>query len=131
MNLSEILVYAMIVLVAVGTPALFIGIYCWAKARRRKELDAMAESDTLPEPELVPAQVVEMHIHRFWTGSRRLRIYNEEFQVKFQLESGEEILCRVPKETYYAINEGDEGMLLHADGNFLDFGEGKECDTTE
>ena len=42
---------------------------------------------------------------------------------------GEEILCRVPKETYYAINEGDAGMLLHADGNFLDFGEGKECDT--
>ena len=131
MNLSEILVYAMIVLVAVGTPALFIGMYCHTKARRRKELDAMAESDTLPEPELVPAQVVEMHIHRFWTGSRRLRIYNEEFQVKFQLESGEEILCRVPKETYYAINEGDAGMLLHADGNFLDFGEGKECDTTE
>ena len=130
MDWTEALVYAMIVLLAVGTPALFIGIYCRAKARRKWEMAAMPESDDLPEPELVSARVVATHVHRFWTGSRKMKVFNEEFQVTFQLESGEEIVCCVPKETYYAISEGDCGMLLHVSGNFLDFGEGKECDTT-
>ena len=130
MDWTELLVYAMIVLLAVGTPALFVGMYCRAKAEHKKALAAMPESDDLPEPELVSARVAGAHVHRFWTGSRKLKIYNEEFQVTFQLESGEEIVCRVPKETYYIIHEGDCGMLLHVNGNFLDFGEGKECDTT-
>lgn len=130
MDWTELLVYAMVILVVVGTPALFVGMYCRAKAKHKKDLAAMEESDALPEPELVPARVVRTHIHRFWTGSRKLIIYNEEFQVTFQLENGEEIVCAVPKETYYAINEGDAGMLLHTKGNFIDFGEGRECDTT-
>ena len=129
MDWTEALVYAMIALLAVGTPALFIGIYCWAKARRKWEMAAMPESDELPEPVLVPARVTATRIHRFYTGSRRLRIFNEEFYVTFCVEGEQEITCTVPRETYYAINEGDCGMLLHVNGNFLDFGEGKECDT--
>lgn len=131
MDWSEILGYVAIALVVVGTPTLFIGMYCRAKARHKKDLAAMPESDNLPEPELVSARVVGTHVHRFWTGSRKMKVFNEEFQVKFQLKSGEEIVCCVPKETYYAINEGDSGMLLHTDGNFIDFGEGEECDTAE
>ena len=99
------------------------------KAKQREQLEAMEESDTLPEPVLVPAKVTATRIHRFYTGSRRLRRFNEEFYVTFCLEGEGEITCTVPKETYYAINEGDCGMLLHVNGNFLDFGEGKECDT--
>lgn len=116
-------------LLLAGFAAGMILHYRAIKARQRQQLDEMPESDALPEGELVPARVAATRIHRFYTGSRRSPIYNEEFQVKFQLESGEEILCRVPKETYYAINEGDTGMLLHVNGNFLDFGEGVECDT--
>ena len=99
------------------------------KAKQREQLEAMPESDELPEPVLVPARVTATRIHRFYTGSRRLRIFNEEFYVTFCVEGEQEITCTVPRETYYAINEGDCGMLLHVNGNFLDFGEGKECDT--
>jgi hypothetical protein len=99
------------------------------KAKQREQLEAMPESDELPEPVLVPARVTVTRIHRFYTGSRRLRIFNEEFYVTFCVEGEREITCSVPRETYYAINEGDCGMLLHVNGNFLDFGEGKECDT--
>ena len=56
MDWTEALVYAMIALLAVGTPALFIGIYCRAKARRKWEMAAMPESDDLPEPEPVSAR---------------------------------------------------------------------------
>ena len=127
--------------IAVVGLLLLAGIVAWfsaivrqyrkLKKEQGQQLEAMAESDRLPDPELVPAQVVKTDIHRFYTGSRRLRIYNEEYLVTFRLEDGEEIHCTVPKETYYAINEGDSGMLLHADGNFIDFGEGTECDTAE
>ena len=131
MDWSEILGYAAIALVVVGTPALFVGMYCTAKAKRKKDLAAMAEADSLPEPELVPARVGKTRIHRYWTGSRKWKIYNEEYLITFCTEDGGEITCTVPKETYYAVNEGDSGMLPHTGGNFIDFGEGKECDTAE
>ena len=130
MDWTELLVYMMIGLLCVGTPTVFIAYYRYVKAKRKQELDAMAESDTLPEPELVQARVVETQIHRFYTGSRKLRIYNEEYLVKFHLEDGTDCVYAVPKDVYYAISESDSGMLLHVNGNFLDFGEGRECDTT-
>lgn len=129
MDWTTLLGYVVIGLLCVGTPAVFIAYYRYMKAKRKQGLDAMAESDTLPEPELVWVQVTETNIHRYYTGSRKLPIYNEEYLVKFQPTDGAEIVCTVPKEVYYAISEGDSGMLLHVNGNFLDFGEGKECDT--
>ena len=39
------------------------------------------------------------------------------------------MICVVPGEVYYTLNVGDSGMLLHMNGNFIDFGEGNACDT--
>ena len=129
MNWGNLIVYVVIVLLGLAAPVGFIVHYRIIKLRQKRELEAMPEADTLPEPELVPARVTATRIHRFYTGSRRLQKFNEEFYVTFCVEGEQEITCCVPRETYYAINEGDCGMLLHVNGNFLDFGEGVECDT--
>ncbi len=130
MNWGNLLAYVVIALLGLAAPVGFVVHYWIIKSKQKRELDSMEESDTLPEPELVPAQVTERKIDRYYTGGRKSSVYHEDFLVTFQLEDGGVMTCAVPKETYYTLSEGDSGMLLHVNGHFLDFGEGKECDTT-
>ena len=90
---------------------------------RRQKVEEEYEKE--PEYEFHQAQVVERKKLLHYVGIKMPKQITE-CKVVFLLESGVTITCYLREELFDKIQDNQQGTLVTVNGNFFDFGDGKE-----
>lgn len=111
----------------VGVCVLFIIIVPFVAKKEQK--DAIEQMDEepweIPDPELIGARVIKKRVGGAHSGGKVSK-YSLHFCVIFLTDSGEELEFEIPQELFDKINEGQSGILVTVNGNFIDFGDGED-----
>lgn len=106
-----------------------VGFLAWAILRpilANKRLETMTDEDfvKMSETESVGAVVLKKEIGEY-KGGGKTASYKMTFEILFLTDNGKKLVFAVPEELYAEVSEGQSGLLVTVNGNFLDFGDGK------
>ena len=86
------------------------------------------ESWMPPEPEAVPARIVDMRVVTGNVGGNKRPKTGVSFLVTFLTDDGKRTEYPVPEELYVTLDIDQTGTLVILNGGFFDFGAGDEYD---
>ncbi|MBQ4573935.1 MAG: DUF2500 family protein [Clostridia bacterium] len=79
------------------------------------------DAEELPDPDLIHAQAIRKIIYGKNSGGK-VSTYLVHFSIIFRKDDGSEEEFEMTQEQFDAIEEGELGLLMTVNGNFIDFG---------